>query len=245
MIKQLETHPFFIDKKIESCERLAYQGYCNENYLLVANGVKYILRKLLREDIDRELEYHSHSLAYQKGLTSKLYYYDKVAKYMLFEFIEGQHKIALNEEELKRLLLLIKTLHSIEISPKQYPLKSLKSLLIASGLTSPYSLALSKALYSIESYPSKYVFCHNDLNPQNILWHNTQLKCIDFEYAGKMDVYFDLACISIEFKLSKEEDKTVLAYYFEDKSYSKEKLEAYKIVYQALCEAWFLENSTI
>ena len=239
MIKLLKKHPFFVDKTIESCERLEHQGYCNENYLLFADGVKYIVRKLLREDIDRELEYHSHCLAYQKGVTSKLYYYDKVAKYMLFEFIEGHHKVALEQEEIKRLLSLLKTLHSIEISPTQYPLKSLKSL-----FTTPHSQALSEALHTIESYPPQYALCHNDLNPQNILWDNETLKCIDFEYAGRMDVYFDLACISIEFKLSSKEDKEVLAYYFEDKSYFKEKLKAYKIIYRALCDAWFLENST-
>ncbi|MDQ7084018.1 MAG: choline/ethanolamine kinase family protein [Sulfurovum sp.] len=235
MTNLLKTHPFFSDKTIASCERLEHQGYCNENYLLIADGVKYIVRKLLREDIDRELECYSHHLAYQKGLTAKLHYYDRGEQYMVFEFIEGHHKLALDEAELKRLVLLIKTLHSIEISPTQYPLMSPKTL-----LSTPYSQAISEALDTINSYSPKYALCHNDLNPQNLLWDKESLKCIDFEYAGRMDVYFDLACMSIEFKLTEQEDKKVLEDYFGDESYFIEKLEAYKVMYRALCEAWFL-----
>jgi thiamine kinase-like enzyme len=240
MINLLKNHPFFADKMIESCERLEHQGYCNENYLLIADGVKYIVRKLLREDIDRELEYHSHHLAYQKGLTAKLYYYDRGEQYMVFEFIKGHHKVALDKEEIKRLLFLIKTLHSIEISSTQYPLIYPKSL-----LPTPHKHTLIEALHTIDSYPPHYALCHNDLNPQNLLWDNKSLKCIDFEYAGRMDVYFDLACMSVEFKLSVAEDQKILEYYFESESYFEEKLKAYKMVYKALCEAWFLERSKI
>jgi hypothetical protein len=60
-----------------------------------------------------------------------------------------------------------------------------------------------------------------------------------------MDVYFDLACMSVEFKLSVAEDQKILEYYFESESYFEEKLKAYKMVYKALCEAWFLERSKI
>ena len=56
MINLLKTHSFFVTKTIESCTLLENQGYCNENYLVVADGVKYIVRKLLRDDIDRALE---------------------------------------------------------------------------------------------------------------------------------------------------------------------------------------------
>ena len=245
MIEQLKKHPFFSDKTIESCTLLEHQGYCNENYLLVADGVKYIVRKLLRDDIDRAFEWQVQNLAFEQGITAEPLVFDSQNGFMVFSFLEGEHKSKLNENELKLLAKTLQKLHSISID------------------TEPIKLETDTC--TIEHYQKEYVLCHNDLNPQNIFFPvgwaflptnnntnkvgstkayitiNTHPTLIDFEYAGVNDRYFDIASVCVEFGLNEKMQKVFLEAYFEGK-YNFEKLEAYKIIYKTLCEEWFQKN---
>ena len=83
--------------------------------------------------------------------------------------------------------------------------------------------------------------CHNDLNPMNILWKENKPILLDFEYASVNDCYFDLAALSIEFKLERKEESLMLHRYFGGVFY-RDKFEAYKVIYTALCEEWFQNN---
>jgi len=221
MIDLLKPHPFFADKQIDSCERLENQGYCNENYLLVANGVKYIVRKLLRDDINRAFEWRVQHLVYAQGITAEPLVFDKEHGFMVFAFLEGKHKNKLNENELKLLAQTLQKLHSITIDAKPIELQTDTS--------------------RVECFPKEYVLCHNDLNPQNIFFSD-ELKFIDWEYAGVNDRYFDLACVCVEFGLEDEIQEVFLKAYFEDEDLNLEKLEAYKIIYQTICTEWFQNN---
>ena len=218
MINLLKNHPFFSSKQIESCTRLENQGYCNENYLVVAEGVKYIVRKLLRDDIDREFEWKVQNLAYEQGITAKPFVFDRENGFMVFAFLEGEHKSKLELDELKILAQTLQKLHNIGIDAKPIKLQTDTTI--------------------VECYPKEYVLCHNDLNPQNIFFFD-DVKFIDWEYAGVNDKYFDLACVCVEFGLDGEMVEVFLRDYFEGEEFSLEKLEAYKMMYKALCEEWF------
>jgi thiamine kinase-like enzyme len=218
MIDLLKNHPFFADKTIESCTLLENQGYCNENYLVVADGLKYIVRKLLRDDIDRAFEWKVQNLAYEQGITAEPLVFDRENGFMVFAFLEGEHKSKLDENVLKLLAQILKKLHSISIDAK------------------PIELQIDTTL--VDNYTKEYVLCHNDLNPQNIFFSN-DIKFIDWEYAEVNDRYFDLACVCVEFGLDKQMQEVFLRAYFEDGNFSLEKLEAYKMIYKALCEEWF------
>ena len=222
MINLLKAHPFFADKQIDSCTLLEHQGYCNENYLVVADGVKYIVRKLLRDDIDRAFEWRVQHLAYVQGITAEPLAFDREHGLMVFEFLEGEHKSELDENELKLLAQTLRKLHSITIDVKPIELQTDTS--------------------AIDEYPKEYVLCHNDLNPQNIFFSD-ELKFIDWEYAGVNDRYFDLACVCVEFGLDDEMVEVFLRAYFEGE-YDLEKLEAYRVIYKTLCKEWFENNST-
>jgi len=238
MIDLLNIHPFFSDKHIDSCTLLEHQGYCNENYLVVSDGQKYIIRKLLRDDIDRAFEWKVQNLAYEQGITAEPLVFDKEHGFMVFAFLEGKHKNKLNENELKLLAQTLQKLHSITIDAK------------------PIELQIDTS--TIDEYSKEYVLCHNDLNPQNIFFpvgwvfqptNNTQkmgwkthpTKLIDWEYAGVNDRYFDLACVCVEFGLEDEIQEVFLKAYFEGKDFSIEKIEAYKIIYKQVCDEWFEE----
>jgi len=217
MIELLKAHPFFADKNIESCTILENQGYCNENCLVVVDGVKYIVRKLLRDDIDRDFEWKTHNLAFEKNITAEPLVFDEENGFMVFEFLEGVHKSELDKNELKLLAQTLQKLHSIKIDVK------------------PIELQIDTS--TVDNYPKEYVLCHNDLNPQNIFFSD-KVKFIDWEYAGVNDRYFDLACVCMEFRLNDEMQEVFLNAYF-NSNYSLEKLDAYKVIYKALCEEWF------
>ena len=218
MINLLKIHPFFADKQIDSCTLLKNQGYCNENYLVVADGAKYIIRKLLRDDIDRAFEWRVQNLAYAQGITAEPLVFDSKNGLMVFEFLEGEHKRELDVNELKLLAKTLQKLHSISIDTKPIELQTDTS--------------------RVKCYPKEYVLCHNDLNPQNIFFSD-DVKFIDWEYAGVNDRYFDLACVCVEFGLDNEMQEVFLEDYFEGDDFYLEKLEAYKIIYKQLCVEWF------
>ena len=221
MIDLLKTHPFFSDKHIDSCTLLENQGYCNENYLVVADGQKYIVRKFLRDDIDRAFEWKVQYLAYAQGITAEPLVFDSKNGLMIFEFLEGEHKSNLDVHELKLLAQTLQKLHSITIDVK------------------PIELQTDTRV--IDKYSKEYVFCHNDLNPQNIFFSD-DVQFIDWEYAGVNDRYFDLACVCVEFGLDEQRQGVFLRDYLEDEDFSLDKLEAYKMIYKALCEEWFQNN---
>lgn len=244
MINLLRTHPYFKEKNIVSCTLLENQGYCNENYLLVADENKYIVRKLLRDDIDRDFEWKIQHLAFNEGITAEPLVFDKINGFMVFAFLEGEHRgmevesllpqksvggseLTTSEDNLKQLAMTLQKLHSIEIDAKPIALKIENK-----------TDEVLKAFKIIDNYPDEYVLCHNDLNPENIFFSN-DVKFIDWEYAALNDRYFDLACACVEFKLSDEVQDLFLNVYFEDEDFVLEKLKAYKVIYKTLCEEWF------
>jgi len=233
MIDVLARHPFFVDKRIESCVLLENQGHSNESYLLVLDGKKYIVRKLLLDEIDRDFEWRVHQLAFHQGITAEPLVFDEEQGFMVFEFLEGEHKMKLNAEQLLHLASTVQKLHNIDIDAKPIELK-----------VKHKTKDVLQAFKTINTYPKEHVLCHNDLNPKNLLWEEG-VKFIDWEYAGVNDRYFDLACVCVEFDLDAKMQGIFLDGYFCD-VYELEKLEAYKVVYRVLCAEWFstyLKNS--
>jgi len=230
MINFLQQHDFFIDKTIDSCIYLEQQGYCNENYVIVSEGKKYIARKLIREDIDRKFEYSIQKAAYRICIAAEPLILDEKNNLMIAEFLEGKHKRKLNTEDLKNLAHVLRKLHSIECNkmPIDIEIKNKTDEVV-------------NAFQTITSYPEEHVLCHNDLNPQNIFFSD-EVKFIDFEYAGVNDRYFDLACICVEFDLDEAGEKYFLTHYSEENIYNQKKLDAYKTIYIALCKQWFENN---
>ena len=230
MKDSIAQYNLFEKETIQRVSLLEAQGFCNKNYLVITDKKKYIARKLIRTDIDRNFEYAVQGLAFKKGITAKPLIYDERNALMLFEFVAGEHKTLLNKANIKDLAHTLQKLHAIIVVRK--PIK-----IEIDNKTED----TVKALETIKKYKKEYVLCHNDLNPQNILW-SKNIKLIDWEYAGINDRYFDLASVCVEFKLDEVLQTLFLMTYFDNKDFVLEKLEAYKIIYKDLCKEWFEEN---
>ena len=219
--------------KEEHLTLLPEQGFSNENYTFSLDQEAYLLRKFKLQDRDRELEYAVQSLAYENGLAAKPCHLDLSQGFMVCEFLEGQHKMKLERHDLQVFSEKLKVLHNLSVEKEVLELKKMFKIL---------NSELKEAFSVIETFPEDIVLCHNDLNPKNCIFTKEGLKFIDWEFAGMNDRYFDLAAISVEFDLGKIDEAYFLASYFRMDGWEKKKLDAYKIIYKALCKQWFEEN---
>jgi len=219
--------------KIEHLTLLPEQGFSNENYIFSIDQEAYILRKFKLQDRDRKWEYTVQSLAYEHGLAAKPCHLDLSQGFMVCEFLEGQHKTELDRDDLSVFAEQLKVLHNLTVENKVLELKTMFKTL---------NSELEEAFSAIETFPKEIVLCHNDLNPKNCIFSEEGLKFIDWEFAGLNDLYFDLASVSVEFNLGTIDEAYFLASYFRMNGWEKEKLDAYKVVYKALCKQWFEDN---
>ncbi len=230
MIDKLKQYTLFENRKIDSYELLENQGYCNENYLFHSEGEKYIVRKFIRTDIDRKFEFEVQKLAYEIGISAEPLLLDEENALSISTYLEGMHKEKLEKNDLEQFAEALTKLHTIKIENKP---------ILLERLIEEKSKEVQNAFRTIGSFSSENVLCHNDLNPQNILF-SKMIQLIDWEYAGVNDRYFDLASVCVEFNLNKEDEVYFLRSYFTMKNEIKyEKLKAYKVIYKALCSQWF------
>jgi thiamine kinase-like enzyme len=248
-LKQLKNLSLFKNDKPQSLELLNNQGFCNRNYLLLTKKKSYLLREFgikYTDNISRKYEYTVQNKAFKKGIAAQPLYFDD--KYMICEYLRGEHKYSLNTKELKELARKIKKLHAIKSDAKIYDfnnditmyeknLKDKKSQKILKGF--------KKELRVIKSYAKEIVTTHHDLNPKNILFRNNKIKFIDWEYAGTNDKFFDLASTCFEFKLSKSDEEILLKTYLKKVNKNDyKKLKSYKRIYKFLYQLWFKNLTT-
>lgn len=230
----LSRLPLFSGKSVTKPVLLSQQGFSNENYSFYADKKRYLLRKFKLQDRDRVMEYAVQNLAYQHTLAAKPLHLDIEEGFMLCEYVEGDHKTDLSKDEIMLLAQQLQTLHSLKIDQNPLNLKTEFSAM---------TQELEEAFKFIDMTPPEMVLCHNDLNPLNCIFSKDGLTLIDWEFAGMNDRYFDLASCSVEYQFDTVDEDTMLRSYFTDKKWDKVKLDAYKIIYRALCTKWFNENT--
>lgn len=147
---------------------------------------------------------------------------------MITEFVTAEHLFTLKRKNLKQLAHTLKRVHKIKIYKKphnhkrDFRLKDKKA---------------QKIITKLKRYKRDLTLNHHDLNPKNILFTN-KITLIDWEFARLNDRYFDLATISVEFRLSSSDELYFLRQYFGRNGFNVDKLNLYKELYQELCAVW-------
>jgi aminoglycoside phosphotransferase (APT) family kinase protein len=230
----LSSLPLFAGKTVTKPVLLSQQGFSNENYSFYADKKRYLLRKFKLQDRDRTLEYDVQELAYQYGLAAQPYYLNLEEGFMICEYLEGKHIDKLARAEVSMFVQQLKRLHTLKIDQQALALES---------NFSAYTKELEEAFDLINNTSVEMVLCHNDLNPQNCIFSKQTIKFIDLEFSTMNDRYFDLAAISVEFQFTVLDEAYMLASYFGRAGWDKKKLDAYKVVYKALCQQWFKDHT--
>ncbi len=229
----LEGLPLFADDPILSITPIAHQGYCNLSYKVTTQTTVYLVRILKQEGIDRTKEYTLQNRAADAGIAPRVLLLDEAAGVMVTAFVDGVHRESLGLKALQNLAEQLRKLH--DTVQWDEPVMGLSTLIRSR------EKSVQDALKKIATYPVEPVVCHNDPNPQNILWQKDTPILIDFEFAGVNDRYFDLAAACVEFGLEERMQREFLDLYFEG-SYSFEKVKVYEVFYRQLCKEWFSQR---
>ena len=243
-IEQFEKYNIFKNEEILSLELLKNQGLNNISYHLKTSKNSYVIRVFKSIDsvnISRSFEFETQKKAYKNNIATKPIFFNE--NFMIYEYKKGIHKKNLLSFDVKNLALKIKKLHNINAKTKAYDIKkdlqyykkNLKDEKNQKLITQCF-----KSLNNLKKYKKELVLTHHDLNPKNIIFHNSSIKIIDWEYAGLNDKFFDLASICVEFKFNKTKEKLFLKKYLLNYSKkNKTKLSHYKIIYTNICKLWF------
>ena len=228
----LNRYKLFKNQKY-TISKLPNQGLCNINYIAKTPLKNYLIREFRLPNIDRDFEFKVQKKAYLKGVAPKPIVLDLEQNLMITEFVIAEHLFTLNRKNLKQLALTLKRVHKIKIyqkphnHKKDFKLKNKKA---------------QKIILKLKKYKRDLTINHHDLNPKNILFAN-KITLIDWEFARINDRYFDLATISVEFRLNRDNELYFLRQYFSRDRFSIDKLNLYKELYKELCAIWNEANT--
>ncbi len=212
-------------KKYLSCLKpYTIQGYCNKIYLAHYKDKRYIVRELLNKEVDRAAEYKIQQRASKLNFAPQIVAFDD--RYMVSRFVDGKHHTKLDRSKLRYIAKILRKLHKQHIRSKRVDLKKLLSY-------KNYHL-----IRASKRFRSNLALTHNDLNSKNIIFGD-KIYLIDFEYAMRGDIYFDLASICVEFDLDRSSEVYFLKRYFQSDKFDLKKIKLYKSIYQEAVKEWF------
>lgn len=193
-------------------------------YKITIRGKPYVVRyaNSNRSQKDRERELHAMMISSKRGLAPRVLYGDAKAGIILMEFVENRRSLrseVLKNANIEALAKTISKLHQgpqfnnfvsvIEIArddEKSIKGKNLKIITEASG-------RLNEIEKTLESQLTRKP-CHNDLNPNNILFSDGKVILLDWELSGQQDPFFDIATIFILYAFEKKHEDVFLKAYF-------------------------------
>jgi len=183
-------------------------GLTNENYLVEANGERYVMRiagastELL--SIDRANEVHNTIAAAETGIGPRVLEHLRELDAMVLEFIPGATMSAETLQSVhmaRRMAESFKRLHSARRFLKDFDMFRLietylrivdeHHVTIPSGYRErlPVVAEIERAV-SVHALPA--VSCHNYLLCENFIDDGTSLRIVDYELSGNNDPCFDL-----------------------------------------------------
>jgi thiamine kinase-like enzyme len=203
-------------------------GITNHNFKVEVDGAAYVLRmggaKTGLLGIDRAVEHAASLRAEEIGVGPPVADFVASEGWLVTRFIEGR-PIPVEDmrkpSTLPRVAAALRTLHSARAIPGRFDAHSVvevyRSEAEANGVSIPQAFAVayevSKRIRAARG-PQPLVPCHNDLLNANFL-DDGAIRIVDWEYAGMGDRFFDLANFSVNHEFGVEDDRRLLAAYFD------------------------------
>jgi thiamine kinase-like enzyme len=211
-------------------------GITNLNYKIEADGKVYVLRITGAETdklgIRRDVEHEANLSAGRLGIAPEVLYYIEPEGYLLTRFIQGGPipPAAIRQPE-----YLVKVVQKLRLFHRRGPqlgaefngfrnVEMLTAVARDKGCTFPFDIdwimsQTRDAEQALLRDPYTPTPCHNDL--LNLNWLNEELpgggsevRLLDWEYAGMGDAYFDLANFCHHHELSDDQARLLLIEYF-------------------------------
>lgn len=183
-------------------------GLNNSNYKCIHNYKNYFLRIADSAYIypDVKEEFNILNKAQKISLSPNVIFFDFSNRNMITEWINGRmptEKESNSEAFINILIKKLHKLHKLTSTNIFNPFVEIRKIIFSNKEyffdTIPYITDLLENLSLIETaVKNSYMegLCHNDLNPSNLLLTDKNLYIIDFEFAARGDIFFDLATIA-------------------------------------------------
>ncbi|CDM67277.1 choline/ethanolamine kinase family protein [Clostridium bornimense] len=183
-------------------------GLNNDNFKITYNNFNYFVRISSSSYIYNDINEETNILkkASDLNISPSVIYFDSSTRNLLMDWIDGRmptEKESNSETFITLLTKKLKTLHSLTSTNVFNPFAEIRKIIFSNKdyffNTVPYILDLLKNLDIIEAHvKNSYMegLCHNDLNPSNILLTDKSLYIVDYEFAARGDIFFDLATIA-------------------------------------------------
>jgi thiamine kinase-like enzyme len=208
-------------------------GLTNRNYLLKRTQGNLVLRiagensELL--GIDRTAEVRAANTAFKLGIGPEVIGVAPSQRAVISRFVPGRvldEDAVRSAESLPKIVSALKRYHENATSTATFSgfetVRSYHKLATERGVAFPpeLSVALSRLkefeehLASSEETADYTRACHNDLLAANFILHDNAIQILDWEYAGKGDLFFDLGNLAANNLLTDEDERLLLHLYF-------------------------------
>lgn len=212
----------------ESVERLLKGMSSPGLYKISVDGKAYVVRfsNTNRSMEDKERELHAMQIAAGYGLAPRIIYASIERGIIIMDYIESARH-SLSEDRLRLLGAGLRKIHdgpAFSQTASIFEIASYFESLMGEekpSLVRKASLVLDELQRELKDLLIEKP-CHNDLNPNNILYSDGKIYFIDWECAGQGDPYFDLASPIVLFGMNQDQENTVLHAYFGRKPLAEE-----------------------
>jgi thiamine kinase-like enzyme len=203
-------------------------GITNHNFKVDVGGESFVLRIGGKDTgllgIDRNVEHAASVAAADLGVGPEVVAFGEAEGYLVTRFVEGR-PIPPDEmrtlPQIERVARVLRRVHEASLIPGRFDsfrvVEAYRDTAEEHGVRVPAGFHIAKERANeIEcrrgSQPLRPA--HNDLLNANFIDDGTDLRIVDWEYAGMGDPFFDLANFSINHEFGEDENEALLTAYF-------------------------------
>ena len=211
-------------------------GITNMNYKIDADGKSYVMR-ITGADTDklgirRDVEYCANLAAGRLGIAPEVLYYIEPEGYLITRFIKAKRmppEVITRPENIVRVVRKLRLFHrrAPELQGEFNVFRRIEMFTTISKQKNcrfPFDFdwimgEVRRVERALQKDPYTPTPCHNDLLNLNWLEEDipgeiSEVRLLDWEYAGMGDVFFDLANFSNHHRLSDDQVRLLLQEYF-------------------------------
>lgn len=211
--------------------KMLKKGMTNRSFLFSCRNRKYIMRipgEGTGELINREDEAEVYRKISGRGISDNVIYLNPLNGYKITEYFESARVCdASDTEDIRKCMKKLRKFHELELQVG-HEFSIFKQIALYETLwkeTSRYKdyMRTKERVFSLQSYirncVEKKVLTHIDAVPDNFLFikdenGDTDIRLIDWEYAGMQDPHVDIAMFCIYSLYGKEKIDYVIDLYF-------------------------------
>lgn len=153
------------------------------------------------------------------GIAPNIVYESPKDRVILMKFLNNAAPVPRDQYTVQRIANFLKILHQIHPKKAMIDIDIFKKLKNTFEFLQHENLSqeiLNKIIKILESKKNKYykhTICHNDLNPNNLLFENSKVIAVDWDTAGLNDYYYDLGTIAMWYINIPDVEKKLLQQY--------------------------------